>query len=95
MNLTRPLAFGTAQNMDVGTPAGTFKQAGNENFAFPQNNAADRAYAVPVPAKAVDAAFYVHEAIFTAVYGRVGHGAYQFPIAKFGRTDGTDLRVAR
>jgi len=59
--------MGAAQDMDVGTASSAFKKAGNQNFVSVQNNAADRAYPVPISAKAVDAAFYVHEPVFTAV----------------------------
>lgn len=77
-------AMSTAQNMDVGAAARAFKETANKNFLSVQNNTADRAYPVPISAKAVNAAFYVHEAVFAAVYGRVGHGAYKFPVSEFG-----------
>jgi len=88
-------AMSAAQNMDVGTAARAFKKAGDENFFSVQNDAADRAYPVAISAKAEDAAFYVHEPVFAAVYGRVGYGAYKFPLREFGRTYGADLGFSR
>ena len=66
--------------MYMGTAAGAFKQAGNEDFVFSENYAADRAYPGSIAPEAVKAALDVHEAIFAAVQGGKGGRAYQFPL---------------
>jgi hypothetical protein len=55
--------------------------------------AADRANPIPFPRQAVDAAFYMHKTIFSAVKGRKGHGFYQFAFVKSGTTDRTGMRI--
>ena len=77
--------------MDMGTPAGAFKEAADKNFAIGQNNAADRAYPLPFSVEAVNAAFYVHKPVFSAVQGGKGNGLYQFTFLKLCRTGRTGL----
>ena len=80
--------------MDMGTAARPLKEAANEDFAFLQNQAADRAYAVPVSPEAVHAALDVHEPILAAVQGRKGRGKYQNPLFQFGGAHRTGLGIA-
>ena len=57
-----------AQNMHVGTTAGAFKKAGDEDLILMENNSADRTYAVPVSVEAVNTASDMHEPVLAAVH---------------------------
>jgi hypothetical protein len=87
------LAFapGTAQDMDMGSAAGAFEHAGDEDFVGPEDSAADRAGSLPVAVEAVDAASDVHEPVFAPVEGGEGRGFDQFAFVELGRTDRAGL----
>ena len=78
------LAAGTADDMDMRAPAGAFEEAGNQYFLPRKNYAANRAYAVPLPNKAVSAAPDVHETVFASVQRGKSGRAYKLPFVKFG-----------
>ena len=75
----------------MGTAARAFKQAGNKNIAGFKNTAADRAYPVAFTAEAVNAAFYMHTAVFAAVKGWEGRRVHQFSVLQFYRANRTNL----
>ena len=79
-------ALGTPQNMNMGTAARAFKEAGDENLGPSKDNAANRAYPLPISPQAVYAAPDMHEPVFTAVQGRESRRAYQFSGVQLGRT---------
>ena len=79
--------------MNMGAAAPAFKQAGNEYFVSFKDNAADRAYPVPITPYAIEAAPYMHEPVFTAVQGRESDGADEFTIVKFGGAYGAGLGI--
>ena len=87
------LTLAAAQDMDMGTAAPAFKEAGDEDFVSFEDYTADRTYAAPVSAKAVNAAADVHETVFAAVQGRESQGADQLPVLQLGGTYRTGLRI--
>jgi len=73
--------------MDMGTVQkgiGPFKHPADKDFIFPEYMTADRTKPVPFSAKAVNTAFYMHQAVFTAVQGRKSKGFYQESVFQFG-----------
>ena len=87
-------APGAAKDMDMTAAARAFKKAANKDFQPLKNSAADRAYPIPVSAKAVRASPDVHEAIFAAVHRRKGRRADQLPAVQLGGADRAGLGVA-
>ena len=80
--------------MDMRTPPWMLKKFGNEDILTLKNYPADRAYAVTVAYKAVDAAADMHEPVFAPVHRGERRGTDQLPGFKLRGTDRADLRVA-
>jgi 16S rRNA (cytidine1402-2'-O)-methyltransferase len=75
--------------MDMGT-AGPVKDAGDENFVFPETGSADRAAPGPAFPKAIGAALDMHQPVLAGKRGK-GQGFYQVAFFQAGGTDGAGL----
>ena len=81
--------------MDVNALAGTFKNAGNQNFFSYQTLLADRTKAfAAAAAQTVGAAPDVHEPVFAAGHGGESEGIDSFSIVQLGGTYGTGFWLA-
>jgi hypothetical protein len=83
-----------AQNMHMRPLLGTFKYPGYQNIVNGEGYAADRAEPLQIAANAVQAAAYMHQAVFAPGYGRKSQRLNQLAAFQLGRTDGTGLRIA-
>jgi hypothetical protein len=75
--------------MDMGT-SGPVKDAGDENFIFPEAGSADRTNPGPALPEAIGTAFDMHKPVLPGKGGK-GQGFYQVAFFQAGGTDRAGL----
>jgi hypothetical protein len=76
--------------MNMGSPAGPFKNTGDEDFIIVKARSADRADTRAAAFEAVYAAPQMHKPVLP-VERRKSRRFYQLPVVKYGGTNGTGL----
>jgi hypothetical protein len=80
--------------MNMGAAARALKEAGDENIVSSKDDSANRTHTVAITLQTVNAAPYVHEAVFAAVQGGKSRGTNHLPVVKFCRANRAGMGIA-
>ena len=78
----------------MGAVEAALEHAGNQKLAAVEHSVTDRAIPFIFSGQAIQAAPYMHEAVFAPGNGRKGKGFNQIALVQFIGTDGANLGIA-